>query len=77
MTLAIGLGRCLRWGASLPRFSRHLKLNEAKSNLRPGTAKNSTVVYSTMGDNMMGTIDGTVPAGKPGAQRVDGQFTQD
>jgi len=41
------------------------KLNEAKSKLTPGTAKNSTVVYSTMGDNMMVTIDGTDAAGKP------------
>jgi len=41
------------------------KLNEAKSKLAPGTAKNSTVVYSTMGDNIMVTIDGTDAAGKP------------
>ena len=40
------------------------KLNEAKSKLAPGTAKNSTVVYSTMGDQMMVTIDGTDDAGK-------------
>jgi hypothetical protein len=41
------------------------KLNEAKSNLAPGTAKNSTVVYSAMGDQIMVTIDGTDAAGKP------------
>jgi hypothetical protein len=40
------------------------KLNEAKSKLAPGTAKNSTVVYSAMGDQMMVTIDGTDAAGK-------------
>ena len=41
------------------------KLNEAKSKLAPGTPKNSTVVYSTMSDNVMVTIDGTDAAGKP------------
>jgi len=41
------------------------KLNEAKSKLAPGMGKNSTVVYSTMGDNIMVTIDGTDAAGKP------------
>jgi hypothetical protein len=40
------------------------KLNEAKSKLAPGTAKNSTVVYSAMGDQTMVTIDGTDAAGK-------------
>ena len=50
------------------------KLNEAKSNLAPGTAKNSTVVYSTMGDNMMVTIDGTDAAGKPTHNEWMGKF---
>jgi hypothetical protein len=50
------------------------KLNEAKSKLAPVTAKNSTVVYSTMGDNMMVTIDGTDAAGKPTHNEWMGKF---
>ncbi len=50
------------------------KLNEAKSKLAPGTAKNSTVVYSTMGDNMMVSIDGTDAAGKPAHNEWMGKF---
>jgi len=50
------------------------KLNEAKSKLTAGTAKNSTVVYSAMGDNMMVTIDGTDAAGKPSHTEWTGKF---
>src|SRR5260370_29859469 len=58
MTLALGLvGAAVCFAAD--GFLGTWKLNEAKSKLAPGTAKNSTVVYSTMGDNMMVTIDGT------------------
>ena len=50
------------------------KLNEAKSKLTAGTQKNSTVVYSAMGDNMMVTIDGTDAAGKPSHSEWTGKF---
>ena len=50
------------------------KLNEAKSKLAPGTPKNSTVVYSTMSDNVMVTIDGTDAAGKPSHTEWTGKF---
>ena len=50
------------------------KLNEAKSKLAPGTAKNSTVVYSAVGDNMKVTIDGTDAAGKPTHNEWTGKF---
>ena len=50
------------------------KLNEAKSKLAPGTAKNNTVVYSAMGDQMMVTIDGTDAAGKPTHNEWMGKF---
>jgi len=50
------------------------KLNEAKSKLAPGTAKNNTVVYSTMGDQMMVTIDGTDAAGKATHNEWMGKF---
>jgi hypothetical protein len=41
------------------------KLNESKSRLAPGMAKNNTVVYEAMGDNVKVTIDGTDRGGKP------------
>ena len=41
------------------------KLNEAKSKVAPGAAKNSTVVYEAAGDNIKCTIDGTDSKGKP------------
>ena len=41
------------------------KLNEAKSKLAPGTAKNNTVVYAAAGDDVKVTIDGTSADGKP------------
>ena len=64
MTLALGfVGAALCLAAD--GFIGTWKLNELKSKLAPGTAKNSTVVYATMGDNVMVTIDGTDAAGKP------------
>jgi hypothetical protein len=64
MTLVLGL-----MGAALcladDGFIGTWQLNEAKSKLAPGTAKNSTVVYAVMGDNIMVTIDGTDATGKP------------
>ena len=64
MTLALGfIGTALCLAAD--GFIGTWKLNELKSKLAPGTAKNSTVVYATMGDNVMVTIDGTDAAGKP------------
>jgi len=41
------------------------KLNESKSKLAPAMAKNNTVVYEAMGDNVKVTIDGTDRDGKP------------
>lgn len=41
------------------------KLNEAKSKLATGAAKNNTVVYEPAGDNVKVTIDGTDAAGNP------------
>ena len=64
MTLALGfVGAALCLAAD--GFIGTWKLNELKSKLAPGTAKNSTVVYATMGDNVMVTIDGTDADGKP------------
>jgi hypothetical protein len=41
------------------------KLNEAKSKLGPGTAKNHTVIYVAAGDNTKITVDGVDADGKP------------
>jgi hypothetical protein len=73
MTLALGfVGAALCLAAD--GFMGTWKLNEAKSKLAPGTAKNSTVVYSAMGDNIMVTIDGTDAAGKPMHNEWMGKF---
>ena len=58
----IGVGTCL---AQSP-FMGTWKLNESKSKLAPGTAKNNTVVYEAAGDDKVKvTIDGTDASGKP------------
>ena len=41
------------------------KLNESKSELAPGTGKNTMVVYSQEGDNMKVVVDGVGKDGKP------------
>jgi len=50
------------------------KLNEAKSKLSPGAAKNSTVVYEAVGDQVKITIDGTDADGKPIHNEWTGKF---
>lgn len=50
------------------------KLNEAKSKLAPGVAKNSTVVYEAAGDNVKVTVDGTDRDGKPAHNEWTGKF---
>jgi len=50
------------------------KLNEAKSKISPGTAKNSTVVYEAVGDQVTITIDGTGADGKPIHNEWTGKF---
>ncbi len=50
------------------------KLNEAKSKLAPGPARNSTVVYAAAGDDVKVTIDGTDADGKPTHTEWTGKF---
>ncbi|HTY42516.1 MAG TPA: hypothetical protein VMH79_11640 [Thermoanaerobaculia bacterium] len=51
------------------------KLNEAKSKFSPGATKNTTVVYSTAGDNMVKvTTDGVDADGKPSHTEWTGKF---
>jgi hypothetical protein len=51
------------------------KLNEAKSKLGPGAAKNHTVVYAAAaGDSVKVTVDGTDASGKPLHNEWTGKF---
>lgn len=50
------------------------KLNEAKSKLAPGAAKNHTVVYEAAGDNTKVTVDGTDRDGNPVHNEWTGKF---
>jgi hypothetical protein len=50
------------------------KLNEAKSKIAPGGAKNNTVVYSAAGDSIKVTVDGVDGDGKPAHNEWTGKF---
>jgi hypothetical protein len=50
------------------------KLNEAKSKLASGMAKNHTVVYEAAGENVKITVDGTDSEGKPVHHEWTGKF---
>jgi hypothetical protein len=62
------------WCSAADEFTGTWKLNEAKSKLAPSTAKNSTVVYETVGDQVKVTIDGTDASGKPAHNEWTGKF---
>ena len=50
------------------------KLNEAKSKISPGTAKNNTVIYAAAGDSVKITVDGVNADGKPVHSEWTGKF---
>src|SRR3954447_6665183 len=50
------------------------KLNEAKSKMTPGAAKNTTVIYATAGDQIKITVDGTDAQGKAAHSEWTGKF---
>ena len=50
------------------------KLNEAKSKLAPGVARNNTVVVEVVGDDIKVTVDGTGSDGKPTHNEWTGKF---
>ncbi len=50
------------------------KLNEAKSKISPGTAKNTTVVYAAADDSVKITVDGVDGDGKPAHNEWTGKF---
>ena len=55
-------------------FTGTWKLNEAKSKIGAGAAKNATVVYADAGDNVKVTIDGSDAEGKPLHSEWTGKF---
>ena len=50
------------------------KLNESKSKIAPGSAKNQTVVYAAAGDSVKVTVDGVDADGKPTHNEWTGKF---
>jgi FlaG/FlaF family flagellin (archaellin) len=50
------------------------KLDEAKSKIAAGTAKNNTVVYAVAGDSVKVTVDGVDANGKPAHNEWTGKF---
>ena len=72
----LGMGLCLVaavcYGAD-PSMGTW-KLNEAKSKIPHGMAKNKTVVYEAAGDNVKVTIDGVDAQGKPTHNEWTGKF---
>src|SRR6266446_6676828 len=50
------------------------KLNEAKSKLHPGMAKNNAVTYEAAGDSIKVTVDGTDAEGKATHNEWTGKF---
>ena len=68
--LFVGVTVCL---ADSPHMGTW-KLNEAKSKLAPGAAKNNTVVYEAAGDSVKVTVDGTDGDGNPSHSEWTGKF---
>jgi hypothetical protein len=70
LMLFVGLTMCFASNPTLGTW----KLNEAKSNIAPGTSKNITVTYAAAGDSIKGTIDGVDGQGKPTHTEWTGKF---
>jgi hypothetical protein len=77
-TLELTLAFCFLAGAAClaaddPQMGTW-KLNEAKSKIKPGTRKNTTVVYETVGDKVKITADGMDAKGKATRSMWTGKF---
>lgn len=75
-TFVLNLTLCLVTGAlafASPMMGTW-KLNEAKSKVPAGTAKNTMVVYEASGDNVKVTVDGVDADGKPTHNEWTGKF---
>ena len=68
--LFAGYGLCQSEDAQIGTW----KLNEAKSQLNPAAAKNTTVVYTESGDDVKVTVDGVDSQGKPTHSEWTGKF---
>lgn len=66
VTVAVGFAQETQMGT--------WKLNEAKSKLAPGGAKNHTVTYEAAGDDVKVTVDGTNPDGSAAHNEWTGKF---
>lgn len=64
----------ISYAAAGDAFMGTWQLNEGKSKLAAGGAKNSTVVYSMDGDNIKCTIDGTDANGQAAHNEWTGKF---
>jgi hypothetical protein len=72
--LFAALGVALSYAAAGDFFMGTWQLNEAKSKLPAGSAKDSTVTYSMSGDSVTCTIDGTDGNGQPLHNTWTGKF---
>ncbi len=68
--LCVGVAVCLASDMQMGTW----KLNEAKSKLAPGAAKNRTVVYEAAGDSIKVTVDGVLGDGTPAHNEWTGKF---
>ena len=75
-SILLTVGFCLIAGATCyasPEMGTW-KLNESKSKIAPGSAKNVTVVYAAAGDSVKVTVDGLDADGKPAHNEWTGKF---
>jgi hypothetical protein len=76
-TMALAAALCMT--AVVPGFADDpnvgsWKLNEAKSQMVAGAARNTTVVYTAVGDSYKCVVDGVDAAGKPSHNEWTGKF---
>lgn len=76
-TIGLTLAFCFLVGAACFAADPQMgswKLNEAKSKFTRGTAKNTVVVYETVGDQVKVTVEGADAKGKPARNEWTGRF---
>ena len=76
-TIALAAALCMMavvLGASDDPNVGSWKLNEAKSKIVAGAAKNTTVVYTVVGDSYKCVVDGVDAAGNPAHNEWTGKF---
>jgi hypothetical protein len=75
--LGLTLALCFLAGVACFAADPHMgtwKLNQAKSKIKAGTRKNTTVIYETAGDKVKITADGTDAKGKATRSVWTGRF---